>query len=92
MIINKEREIHKIKNTTNQIFTSQNNMDIISELLLENKTENGCLFKKEIENKINGYKNQDVIKNIFDSINKSTEILIIDYDFSKIIIAFKGFY
>lgn len=67
MIINKEREIHKIKNATNQIFTSQNNMDIISELLLENKTENGCLFKKEIENKINGYKNQDIIKNLFES-------------------------
>lgn len=67
MIINKEREIHKIKNATNQIFTSQNNTDIISELLLENKTENGCLFKKEIENKINGYKNQDIIKNLFES-------------------------
>lgn len=68
MIINKEREIHKIKNSSNQVFTTQNNMDIITELLLlENKTENGDLFKKEIENKINGYKNQDVIKNIFDS-------------------------
>lgn len=67
MIMNKEREIHKIKNSSNQIFTTQNNMDIINDLLLENITENGDLFKKEIENKINGYKNQDVIKNIFDS-------------------------
>lgn len=67
MIINKEREIHKIKNTTNQIFTSQHNMDIIKELLIEPTSENGVLFKKEIDNKINGYKNQDIIKNLFES-------------------------
>ena len=69
MIINKEREIYRIKNTTNQIFTSQDNTDIINELSRESQetSANGGLFKKEIENKINGYKNQDVIKNIFES-------------------------
>ena len=69
MIINKEREIHKIKNATNQIFTIQNNIEIIKELLLAetSSSENGVLFKKEIDNKINGYKNQDVIKKLYDS-------------------------
>jgi hypothetical protein len=69
MIYNKEREIHKNKNTTNQIFTSQNNIEIINELLIEKQplSKNSVLFKKEIDNKINGYKHQDVIKNIFES-------------------------
>ena len=67
MIINKEREIHKIKNATNQIFTTENNMSIINEISREAPSVNGILFKKEIENKMNGYKNQDVIKKIFDS-------------------------
>tara|TARA_R110002012_G_scaffold57724_3_gene148868 strand:+ start:536 stop:1051 length:516 start_codon:yes stop_codon:yes gene_type:complete len=62
-------------------FTYNKQIEIINQLYLEQEIELEKIFKREIERKINGYKNQDIQKEIFDlnyfiSLDRTIEKLV----------------
>lgn len=62
---NKKRKItEKIKNK--KVFDKLTQIEYLNKLFLEEKYDGMDFLKREVERKINGYKNQDVKKKIFD--------------------------
>ena len=73
IIINGKRNIDKIKgekgkrkiteNVDKKVFNKLSQVEYLNKLYLEEKFNGSDFIKKEVERKINGYKNQDVKKN-----------------------------
>lgn len=62
---NKPAKRNETKDLDDEFLSYESQISMLNKYFLEGKCENDRLLKREIEKKINGYKHQDIDKNIY---------------------------